>query len=73
MIGSVRTKLGDFTTNPRRLALMSMFTAVIGVVSAFVAKFLLLLIGLITHVAYYGNVRGGLIRRIPAISVSFRF
>ncbi|HEY8297112.1 MAG TPA: chloride channel protein [Candidatus Baltobacteraceae bacterium] len=61
----MRTKLGDFTTNPRRLWIISLFAVVIGVAAACVAKILLLLIGLITHVAYLGQVRGGLIPPDP--------
>ena len=66
-------KLGDFTTDPRRLALLSGCAVLIGVVSAFVAKVLLLLIGFITHVVYFQSIGGALIapdpRRLGPISI----
>ncbi|MEO6913726.1 MAG: chloride channel protein, partial [Candidatus Baltobacteraceae bacterium] len=65
MIGSVRTNLGDFTTNPRRLAFLSALAVVLGVISALLAKLLLFLIGLITHIAYLGQFKGGLIQPDP--------
>ncbi len=48
-------ELGDFTTNGRRLAILTGLGASMGIVSGFVALALLRLIGLITHVAYEGR------------------
>ncbi|HEY8313117.1 MAG TPA: chloride channel protein [Candidatus Baltobacteraceae bacterium] len=61
----MRTKLGDFTTNPRRLAIISLFAALIGLAAACVAKLLLLLIGLVTHLAYFGRPGAGLVPPDP--------
>src|SRR5579872_5246061 len=47
--------LGDFTTDSR-LFLLSAMAVAIGVISAFVAKALLLLIALFTHIAFYGRI-----------------
>jgi len=46
----------DFSIDGRRLALLSAFAAVLGAVSALLAKALLSLIGLITHLAYGGTI-----------------
>lgn len=52
----VRPKSGsDFSTDPKRLVLLVAYAAVLGVVVAFLAKVLLVLIGFITHVAYFGS------------------
>src|SRR5579875_1573702 len=53
MIASVR--LRDFSTDPQRLVVLSLFAAVIGACAGVLAKVLLMLIGLITHLAYYGT------------------
>jgi len=50
-------KLGDFTTDPRLLRLCAM-ALVIGLISAVVAKILLLLITVITNLAFYGRFSG---------------
>jgi H+/Cl- antiporter ClcA len=62
---SERIKLGDFTTDPRRLLVMSAFAVLLGVASAAVAKFLLMLIAFITHVAYFQSAGLQLVQPDP--------
>ncbi len=57
----IERQLGDFTTNGRRLALLSAVAAFIGIIGGFVAWILLRLIGLITHLAYDGRVGWSLV------------
>lgn len=57
--------LGDFTTNGRRLAILTGLAAVIGALGGFIAWILLRLIGLITHLAYDGRVGWSLIAPNP--------
>lgn len=57
--------LGDFTTNGRRLAVLSAIAAPLGAVAGLVAWALLRLIGLITHVAYTGRVGWSLMAPRP--------
>lgn len=57
----VERPLGDYTTNGRRLALLSAVAVLIGLIGGFVAWALLRLIGLITHIAYDGRVGWSLI------------
>ncbi len=63
MIASVR--LRDFTTDPRRLILLSLLAAVVGACAGALAKLLLVMIGFITHLAYFGSARTGLIQPDP--------
>lgn len=63
---TVQRALGDFTTNGRRMALLSGLAAVIGVLGGGVAFVLLRLIGLITHLAYEGRVGWSLVAPDPA-------
>ena len=60
-----RTGLSDFTTNGKRLAILSLLALCIGILSGFVAFILLRLIGLITHLAYDGRVGWSLIAPNP--------
>ena len=48
------TRLRDFSINPRRLAFLCALAAVVGVAGALLAKLLLVLIGFVTHLAYFG-------------------
>ena len=65
MISAAQGKLGDFTTDPKRLLLMSAFAVLIGIAGAVVAKVLLVLIGFITHVVYLGEAGSTLIAPNP--------
>ena len=58
-------RLGDFSTDPVRLLFMSGFAVLIGVASAAVAKLLLILIGVITHLAYFGETSAQLVQPDP--------
>ena len=58
-------RVGDFTTDPRRLILLSGYAVLIGVAAAAVAKALLWLIGFITHVAYAQPMAGSLVAPNP--------
>lgn len=60
-----KSELGDFTTNGRRLALLSAVAAVLGAVAGVVAWMLLRLIGLITHLAYQGRIGWSLVAPTP--------
>ena len=60
-----KTSLGDFTTNGKRLAILSLLALFIGILSGLVAFTLLRLIGLITHLAYDGRVGWSLIAPNP--------
>ncbi len=60
-----RGKLADFTTDPRRLLVMSAFAVLIGVASAVVAKILLVLIGFITRLLYFQQVGATLVPPNP--------
>ncbi len=51
MLAPVR--LADFSIDPRRLGLLSIYAATIGVCAGLLAKLLLVMIGLITHAAYF--------------------
>ncbi len=53
---TVRGKLGDFTTDPARLAILCAYAVVIGALCAGVAKALLALIGFITQLAYFQRI-----------------
>lgn len=57
----MRATLGDFVIEPRRFAYLCGLAVVIGLAAACVARMLLTLIGLITHLAYEGT---------PAFSLS---
>ncbi|NMP24579.1 chloride channel protein [Sulfobacillus harzensis] len=61
-----RVALGDFTTNGRRLAMLSAIAAAIGIMGGLVAWVLLRLIGLITHLAYDGRVGWSLVAPNPS-------
>ncbi len=65
MLASTQIKTGDFSVDPRRLAVTTAYCVLIGAVGAFVAKGLLLLIGLITHLAYEGTFQFGLTQPNP--------
>jgi len=67
MIKSERSKLADFTTDPRRLLVMSGFAVLIGVASAVVAKILLVLIGFITHALYFHRIGSTLVQPNPHV------
>jgi H+/Cl- antiporter ClcA len=62
-----RGKLADFTTDPRRLLVTSAFAVLIGIVSALVAKLLLMLIGFITHALYFHEVGSSLVQPQPHV------
>lgn len=62
-----QTKLGDFTTNPKRLLVMSGLAVIIGVASAIVAKVLLVLIGAITHALYFHQFAATLVQPDPHV------
>jgi CIC family chloride channel protein len=57
--------LRDFSTDTRQLAVLSAFSLAIGIVAAFLAKLLLLLIGVVTNVAYFGALSGALVPPDP--------
>ncbi|MDE2483239.1 MAG: chloride channel protein [bacterium] len=59
------SSLRDFSTDPKRLVILSLLALAVGAVSAFLAKALLLLIGLITHLAYFGTLATGLAQPDP--------
>ncbi len=59
------SSLRDFTTDPKRLAILCALALLVGAASALLAKLLLLLIGLITHLAYFGSVQSGLVQPDP--------
>ncbi len=59
------SSLRDFSTDPKRLAVLSLLALLVGAASAVVAKLLLLLIGLITHLAYFGTLTGTLVQPDP--------
>lgn len=49
-------QLGDFTTVDRRLIFVSLLGVIVGIVSAFIAKILLALIGFFTNLFYYDRI-----------------
>ncbi len=55
----------DFSIDSKRLALISAYAVVIGVMAALLAKVLLVLIGLITHMAYFGSFGTRLVQPDP--------
>ena len=57
----LRRSLGDFSTDGRQLAFLSLIAAVIGLMGGFIAWILLRLIALITHLAYEGRVGWSLV------------
>ncbi len=61
----MKDALGDFTTDGRRLAILCALAAVLGILSGLVAWILLRLIGLITHLAYFGRVGWSLVAPDP--------
>ena len=65
MIQAQRGKLADFTTDPRRLLIMSAFAVLIGIASAVVAKILLVLIGFITRALYFHEAGSTLVQPDP--------
>ncbi len=65
MITPERGKLADFTTDPRRLLVMSGFAVLIGIASAGVAKVLLVLIGFITRALYFHELGSTLVQPNP--------
>jgi H+/Cl- antiporter ClcA/CBS domain-containing protein len=65
MARAERRKLGDFTVDPRRMAILSVYAVLLGVVSALVAKVLLVLIGFITDVAYFQRAAAHLVQPDP--------
>jgi H+/Cl- antiporter ClcA/CBS domain-containing protein len=67
MVKAERGKLADFTTDPKRLLVMSAFAVLIGVVSAVVAKILLVLIGFITHALYFHRLGSTLVQPDPHV------
>jgi chloride channel protein, CIC family len=58
--GDIASELRDFTAGPR-LLLIALFAIVVGVVSAFVAKALLALIGLFTNLFFFQRVSTDLV------------
>ncbi|HEY5426934.1 MAG TPA: chloride channel protein [Candidatus Tumulicola sp.] len=60
MLASTQSKSGDFSVDPRRLGVTTAYCVLIGVASGLVAKALLMLIGLISHLAYEGTFQFGL-------------
>jgi len=56
-VGRLEDRLSDFTADSRMLLLGAM-ALVVGAISAFVAKALLWLIGLITNLAFFGHLSG---------------
>jgi CIC family chloride channel protein len=65
MAAASQAPLADFSIDPKRLGILSACAAVVGVVAAFLAKVLLLLVGFITHVAYFGTTASGLAQPDP--------
>jgi chloride channel protein, CIC family len=65
MLTAGHRKLADFTTDPRRLLIMSAFAALIGIASAVVAKILLALIGIITNALYFHRWGSSLVQPDP--------
>jgi chloride channel protein, CIC family len=57
--------LRDFHIERRRFARLCVFALFIGALAAFIAKFLLAVIGLITHIAYFGDLGASLIAPDP--------
>lgn len=62
---AISRRLGDFTTEGRRLAILTALAAGIGILGGVIAWILLRLIGLITHIAYDGRVGWSLIAPDP--------
>lgn len=65
MIAPLAPQLGDFSIDWRRFSVVTLYALVIGIAAAFIAKLLLYLIGLITHLAYLGQAQGGLVQPDP--------
>jgi H+/Cl- antiporter ClcA/predicted transcriptional regulator len=65
MIAPLAPQLGDFSIDWRRFSVVTLYALLIGIAAAFIAKLLLYLIGLITHVAYLGQMQGGLVQPDP--------
>ena len=63
MVSSVR--LRDFSTDPRRLALLCGYAAIIGVGAGLLAKLLLSMIGVITHAIFYHSFDSTLVPPDP--------
>lgn len=56
---------GDYTTNANRLVLLSLLAAIIGILAGLLSFLLLRLIGLFTHLAYFGRVGWTLVAPNP--------
>lgn len=56
-----KSHLGDFTTDSRRLAVLTGLSAILGILSGLVAFILIRMIGLFTHVAYYSTTGWSLV------------
>ena len=61
----MRAGLRDFSTDPRRLAILCGYAAIIGLCAGVLAKILLMLIGVITHIVYYGAASDALVAPDP--------
>ena len=61
----MRRRLGDFTTDPKRLLLLCGYAVIVGAAAAGAAKALLWLIGLITHLVYFQSTGGSLVAPDP--------
>ncbi|EQD77917.1 chloride transporter, chloride channel (ClC) family protein, partial [mine drainage metagenome] len=64
--GGCAMQLRDFSTDGRRLALLTAISVLLGMLSAGLAFVLLRLIGLITHLSYYGTWRFSLVAPEPS-------
>ena len=62
---SSTASLRDFSINPRRLLLLCGLAFIVGLVGALLAKTLLVLIGAITHLAYFGTLANALVQPDP--------
>jgi H+/Cl- antiporter ClcA len=63
---SAAAPLRDFSIDPSRLLLLSVLAAIVGGTGACLAKALLVLIGAITHFAYFGTYGDKLVQPNPA-------
>jgi chloride channel protein, CIC family len=65
MLARLRPGLGDYSVDGRRVTLLCILAVVIGAAATLVAKILLVLIGAITNLAYFGRLSGGLAQPDP--------
>ena len=65
MAAPKRIPLADFSIDPKRFALLAVCAGIAGVVAAFLAKLLLVLIGTITHLAYFGTLNADAVQPQP--------